>query len=834
MKVIVSVQAKRGSSRGLVHYISHSKIDHEREPEKGRELFNRFADNLSVESANNSLKNDTSRKRPGNDQLHHLVLSFRREDFAKFGYTGSERRKALKDITRAALGRLEEKLNADRLAWAAAVHLNTANPHVHIALRKTYFTHDFQEKVLTKIPREAIPHNIKTSDQKNEFVRGYLAEGAAQKMDEIIERTLARPRPKIAQHEHEKTKGTDANRMKVTVSSSRERKLLRDWLLLKYELRSSEERISMLMQHGYRLHFVVDDTSMGKRHRLSLHDIDIRAEKRALMEAKAKGISNPREIEILKRLEVKSEKDRNAPAIRQIHAILRDLVTKEEANRTSVHYRFKQADKEVNKIRAKFRRIDRKLPLPSLSKDEVDRLQEQALSMSDIRGFGYLERVREELTGSGEIAERDARDLERLSIQKAIFELRSAAHQKDLQESRANRYSRVLKIDGAEWSIQSLDKRGKERTEKSRTFGGLVSRFESFLFGDKSDDLPDREEIKNRVLEKLDTEDRELVDLRNQEAKKQKMLEKILDRHGAKRLDVRDISELPELTELESLSSRLKAVDAYKESWEMMQRFVERADTSCSAAKRVADNTLPKSFQNAFDHEKTRTIAGRALAKEIVSRIQLAEANENLERFSAVKRFHKFEIKDPRSGTREFVCLNDVETHHGSFLDQAVVYVLESKQQRQARRLVKNAVTKRENYLKSEVGSAVEMVKAASQVAAEYKDVHFFGLKTTTDYKPIFTASGLSFIERRIDRSENRSEIKSLEKILSAAHENRVDSLGHLLKDFTPTADHVVLQPEKTRDAAPDQVHHHDRVKESQKIAGRSQDRTHDREGMVR
>ncbi len=834
MKVVVSVQAKRGSSRGLVHYISHSKIDHEREPEKGRELFNRFADNLSVESANNSLKNDTSRKRPGNDQLHHLVLSFRREDFAKFGHTDGERRKAVKEITRAALGRLEEKLNADRLAWAAAVHLNTANPHVHIALRKTYFTHDFEEKVLAKIPREAVPHNIKTSDRKKEFVQGYLAEGAAQKMDEIIERTLARPRqPEMPSREQKQRTRIDASRTQRSGSNAPERKLLRDWLLLKYELRSSEERVSLLMQHGHRTRFVVDDASLGKRHRRSLHDIDARAEKRALIEAKKQGIWNPREVEILKRLEVKGEQKRNAPAIRQIHAILRDLVTKEEANRARLHNRFKQADKEVNKIRAEFRRADRKLPVPSLSKDEIDRLQEQALSMNDIRGFGYLERVREELTGSREIAGRDARDLGRLSIQKAIFQLRSAAHQKDLKESRANRYSRVVQIDGTEWSIQRLDKREKERTGDSQSLGRFVSRFESFLFGGKSEDLPDREEIKDRVMEKLDTEDRELTNLRDQEAKKQKMLEKILDGHRDKKL-VRDTCDLHQLTELESLSSRLKAADVYKKSWNLVRQFIERADTSCAAAKTFGSNMSPESFQKALDHEKTRTLAGRALAKEIVSRIQLAEANENLERFSAVKRFHKFEIKDPRSGTREFVCLNDVETNRGSFLDQAVDRILESKQQRQTRRLVKTAATQREDYLKSEVGSAIEMVKAASQAAAEYKDVHFFGLKTTTDYKPIFTASELSFIERRIDRSGNRSEIKSLEKTLSAARENRIDSLGHLLKDFTPTGDHVVLQPEKTREAAPAQVHQHDRVKETQREAARSQDRTHDRGGMIR
>ncbi|MGE3467082.1 MAG: relaxase MobL, partial [Pyrinomonadaceae bacterium] len=136
MRIVASVQAKRGSSRGLVHYIAHSKLDVEREPEKGRELFNGFTDNLTVESANNSLKTGTAKARPSNDELHHLVLSFRPSDYQALGRTQKASRRAVKDVTRASMKRLETTLSADRVFWAAAVHLNTENPHVHIAFQK--------------------------------------------------------------------------------------------------------------------------------------------------------------------------------------------------------------------------------------------------------------------------------------------------------------------------------------------------------------------------------------------------------------------------------------------------------------------------------------------------------------------------------------------------------------------------------------------------------------------------------------------------------------------------------------------------------------------------
>lgn len=54
-KSVASIQAKRSSSRGLIHYIAHSKIDESKEPQT-REIFNQYSDDLTVEKANYLLK----------------------------------------------------------------------------------------------------------------------------------------------------------------------------------------------------------------------------------------------------------------------------------------------------------------------------------------------------------------------------------------------------------------------------------------------------------------------------------------------------------------------------------------------------------------------------------------------------------------------------------------------------------------------------------------------------------------------------------------------------------------------------------------------------------
>lgn len=109
MRIVASLQSKRGSSRGLVHYIARSKIVDSREPTTGRELFNEFSNNLSVESSNNSLKIGLSKQRVSNDSLHHLVISRRDMDFRKLGNGEESRKAALRDITRTGMDALKAR-----------------------------------------------------------------------------------------------------------------------------------------------------------------------------------------------------------------------------------------------------------------------------------------------------------------------------------------------------------------------------------------------------------------------------------------------------------------------------------------------------------------------------------------------------------------------------------------------------------------------------------------------------------------------------------------------------------------------------------------------------
>ncbi len=192
MRVIVSVQSQSKSTRGLVHYIAHAKIDPAHEHFGSRNLFNDRSDVINVQQANFSLKPGVSSNRPSNEDLLHLVISLRPDDLKRLGADEKERRKSLREISRESIRNLEKVVGAESLDWVAAIHRNTDNPHVHFVISKRFLSLEKdRHEMLKRIPTAAIPH-YEMRDQIRVFVPGVLMDTATGKMDEIIARNPAR------------------------------------------------------------------------------------------------------------------------------------------------------------------------------------------------------------------------------------------------------------------------------------------------------------------------------------------------------------------------------------------------------------------------------------------------------------------------------------------------------------------------------------------------------------------------------------------------------------------------------------------------------------------
>lgn len=761
MKIVVSVQAKRGSSRGLVHYIAHSKLDTEREPQNSREIFNAFSDNLSVKSANNSMIVGVAKRIPSNDELHHLVLSFRDEDYRKLGAGEAQRQKALKDITRSAMKSLETATNAERLLWAAAIHRNTENPHVHIAIQKRYLSKEIKRHVLTKIPREALPHS-EIRDGEKVFVPGVLIEAATEKMEAIIARETTRnmaPKPHgkepiSNEHSGRETESESTSRLSDRVSAERE--ALGKGILAESELLQIDKRIDSLLDHGDEMRFSVNDPVSGKRKRISLREI-----------------RNQR---------TRNEIDPPTPAEVQIKTILNKMLVKEEAAKTKYQNDLSDVIREAKRIRGEYRKSGRRLPVPSLTKDELDKLQKQCLETSDIRRFSYLERIRNELIKSGEIEARSRDDVRSILAQKNISELRSLSHQKIYREQNERGYYLRFDVGERHASLADLDREQKEPENPVFSFlqkvKSAAARFtKKGTASARTDETGDR---RKEIAGKLDEQLASIKKAGKVEQNKAKALENVLNAAPDKLQDAPAYSP-EQVAEIEKLSVRLKLKDEYEKNWKDQRLMVESAGQDCAAYQKLlnADPTAD------FTGHRHQIIAGRALARQIIAKVEFDKAKEDLKIFQGSKRFQKFAVADKNSGSVSYLSLHDVDLpRRGSLLDRALEELLEGREHKALRRTVSALVNDKEQRLKEDVTAAKEIMISASRNASEFKSFSHFGLKSETLYQPIFTSAEIGMLESRISKTNIPKEAEHLRTALDSREGRSVRSVSDLLLDF--------------------------------------------------
>lgn len=765
MRVVASVQAKRGSSRGLVHYIAHSKLDADREPQSSREIFNAFADDLSVRSANNSMRVGIAKGRPSNEELHHLVLSFRDVDYRNLGSDEARRKRALKEITRVAIKRFENAVNAERLLWTAAVHRNTGNPHVHIAIQKQYLTREIERTTFTKIPREALPHyQIRLGARV--LANGYLIDAAAEKMNAIIQ--IERTRKKAPNRFDREALSKDrsergavaepANKSGVRIAEERE--MLAKGIAAEYELRAIEERIESLLDRGGEMRFNVKDPITGKKKRLSL-------------------------LEVQKQ-DVRDDTSPPTPAERQIRTILYKMLAREEAAKEQLQKDSSSAIRDARRIRSEYRKDSRRLPMPSLSKGELDRLQKRCLEDSDIRRFSYLERIRADLERSGEVESRSRGDLRSVLARKNISELRSQLSDKMHKEVSEKGYYLRVDIGGRSMSLADLDREEKDRDNSPHSFLKKVKAVASRISKNRTARVPAatnasptdhlRDQIKKKLAEHL-------TGIRKDgkvEQNKAKILATILN-VDAENNSV-DPSYSPEqIAEIEKLSVQGMLKNEYENSWSDQRSMIESAGTDSLAFRRLAKTDPAANFAE----HKNRILAGRALAREIVAKAELAHANDELRSFQDGKRFQKFTLADKQSGGSSYLSLNDVDPPRGnSLLDRAVKELFEGREHRNLRRTVSGFVEDRERRLKDDTTAAKEIMVSASRNASEFKEFSYFGLKSESVYQPIFTHPELALLERRASQSREPTEAERLRKVVESSTDRSVHSLGEMLRSF--------------------------------------------------
>lgn len=787
MKVIVSVQSKRASSRGLIHYIAHSKLDAAREV-SGREIFNEKADEITAQKANEFLKKDITPKRVSNQELHHLVISLRAEDFEMLGEAEQERQDSLKEITRQTMKRLENELGADGLNWAAGVHRNTENPHVHIAIQKEYFDKNLEKKVLSKIPVSVLPHYEKNEAGEKVLVRGSLIETATDKLDEILQTKQKSPitqkeKSQIRIHQNRHAHQEQKNNEKIIkiqktfdsmskTEMEKERNILARAILAKFYLEKTRENLDSLLDHGDKRRFKIFDEISGKKRSISLFDLERRAEKSAERKIKAQNITNPFKKEEFKKTEVEAEMQKNSDAVKRIKTILHNLVVKENQALRKREEDYKTLKPLAEKIRLEYRKENKKLPVPNLTLEEVEMMQTEALEKKDFRVANYFERIRSELSLERGIPTRTKEELQHLKAKRTLSELKVFFQEKQLKTFGERKRHFPVEFDGKKWTLSGVDQLIEEQSLDEQKPTGKISKILGKIgLIESKNKLAALEETKNRIIEKL----HEKKEIFSQEITREKSLLKTLDNFYEK--DANPEKETleakfnaKELAEIESLAGSLKLPEVYRENWLQQKQFIEGSGNDHQVTSATKQNV----------------IAGRALARQVMSEIELARCKEELEIFKKQKEFTKFAVTNKKTGEERFVSLSEVRfDSRGSLFDQTLEYFLENREKRDTRRQLEKIVKEKQVELKSDLRDAKAIFKNASEEARDFQTRSIFG-SVKFLHEPLFTPTELMTIELTINQTIVKNKAKNLQKLLDAADHSNAKNLSAILFGSTP------------------------------------------------
>lgn len=778
MKVIVSVQAKRASSRGLVHYIAHSKLDAEREA-AGRDIFNRQSDEISVEKANSLLSNETARRRPSNEELHHLVISIKSEDFERLGADEKERVASLKEITRHTIKSLENEIGTQRLDWAAGVHLNTDNPHVHIAINKTYFDKDLEKNFLGKIPPQLLPHYEKNESGEKNFVRGSLIESATEKLEEIcrekenrrdlekqksqtdLSRNQISKRSVKSNLERKSTEGNSNSKTKAKIE--KERDILARAILAKYYLEKSKDNLDSLVNHGDKRRFRIFDEISGKNRSISLFDLERRAEKSAARKIKTQNITDPVKKENQRKTLVEDEMQKNFDGIKRIKTILHNLVRKETDELKKHEEDYKTVKPLAEKSRQNYRKENIKLPAPNLTAEELEMLQAKALEKKDFRVANYFERVRIELSKERNSPTRNTEQIEKLKAKQTLSELKTVHFDKQLKDFNQKSRAFPVEIDGKKLTLSRIDELIEQRTLDEQKITSKISRgLAKIGLIERRDELRKLEEAKDRIIEILGEKQENLV---KQQAGENALLETLNGFYekdtNHEKVTLQPKFDAKELAEIETLAFELKLPEIYRENWSQQKQFISDSEQKNNSVKDV--------------------IAGRALARQVLSEVELSRSKEDLNLFKKNKDFTKFEIINQKTGEAKFVSLSEVRfDSRGSLFDQTLEYFLENREKRNTRREIEKLVKEKQVELKENLRDAKAIYKTATEEAREYQTKSIFGTVKFT-HEPLFTPKELMTIELRAGQTSVKSEAKNLQKIFNLADHSKAKNLSAIL-----------------------------------------------------
>ena len=816
MIISIKSSASGGSSRGLVHYFAHSKLDREKKSTSRREFFNEDENDLDVRAANRQLSLDDSR--PKSEELLHVVIAPSKEEMESVGDDLESKKAALLSVVRETVARLEKEVKARKLKWIAVAHFNTDNPHAHLAIQKQFINEEGKTETL-RINRQMLHYNERSANGEKKLHKGALILAAENKIKEIVgERQKTRENEKSIEPKKAAAKSQSEikNSKQLSISGSakiqnfNERRILAEEMLTASEIRRRERNIENLIEHGDKKRFKIKDDLTGNTRHVSLFDIERKIEiisRRKASHAQPNDAEKSAELAAKITLEMRVQHE---PVIRQLETIRHHVLGFENRHLQEAQEKHTRLNSQKLLLQKKCERLKVAVPLPIFSSGEIQGLQSEAIREQNLEKILMLEGIRQSNAAELNRPSRRDRDVRELLAAKTVAELKTQAAEKRLREFPASRDFIKVKIGDSVWSRRELEQHELRATEKNNFWTQIKSKTGELLFRSNKKgallqkfDYPTLHKAVDDALETLENKRRDEIEKLKEFSK---TLDKIFDAEtNPKKTRLTPAFSAYELSDAEDLS-----VDAgrenfcenallLQESW-LREKLAETSrgtdDSKMSKAsdevknqKRFASTVeTPIEFQSEPDAQTAakkiigKLVLGRAAARSVIAQTKAIEAQENLNRYMREKFFINHRIVDAKTGAESEVSLTDVEPRkHYYLLDTILEKAFESKEQKNLRDVVQQAAQKKEKELAQNFSVAQNRASRLENQKSRLLEKYS---ASPEEVQPIFTPKEIAALDIRAARTIEKREANRLEKIVNDAEkDSRVERIQDLLAE---------------------------------------------------
>lgn len=810
MIISIKSSASGGSSRGLVHYLAHSKLDRAKEEVERRALFNETENDLDVRSANQKLSK--SGEKPKAEELLHIVIAPSKDEIESVGDDLKTRKAALEIIVRETVARLKKEVKAKHLKWIAVAHFNTDNPHAHLALQKE-FTGETGRTETLRITREMLHYNETNKNGEKTLHKGVLILAAENKLCEIV-RELKKAQETgfvpEAEKSNGKAKGESGNARQIHITNPnkaaayRERRVLAKEMLAAAEIARRTRNIENLIEHGDKKRFKIKDEQKGTTRHISLFDIERKIEINSRRKARQLNPKNAEKRAVLLSQIAEAERSKFMPVIKQLETIRRHVLGFENRHLNEAQEKHTRIHNQKLLIEKKYERLKTAAPLPLFTPDELQQLQTEAIREQNVEQTMYLENIRQSNASELNRPNRRERDVQELLGAKMLAALKLEATEKRLANFPKTKDFSKVKIGNSFWSLSSLEQHKTQSDSKSGLFNQIKAKTFAFVFPSENkislSEKPGFQALKIQISDALEN----LENVRRNEMEKQKEFVQTLDsiykaETHPKKNNLAAVFSAFELAEIEDLAQSAEHFDVYEKSIHWQENFLHErfAGAQSDPTNNKQEFSVQTGEQNhqSYGHENIigKFVSSRAAARSLMAQTKIAEAEENIALYNRDKMFIKHRIKDDKTGTQRELSLREVEPKkHYYLLDTILQKVLETKEQKHERDLVRQAAKIKEKELAVNLETChtqfSRLEKQTNEVQTKY------GIKE--EISPVFTPKEIAALDARKYQTTDKQEAQRVAKIITEAEKNNCvgrvqDLLNNAAKELETQIPHL-------------------------------------------